>query len=282
MPPKYNWLKWYPVDWIADTRVLSLDARGAWVDILCFAFFSKNKGVYERSISEAKRELGIPEKDWERVVSEIAKVATVRFSKDSISVTSRRMVHEEKMRKMNSKYQAKHRSKVNKMSASGKSKAEKLEARSKKLEARDTTTPPNYVPPQGWIQGQEVMEDLKAKLTKPYKAPLQPHQRLVVGFKMLMGVDLEDREWDKIYFPRFSRSAKDMVNLFRGDWEAAYGCSRDLVKGFEAKGLSWTPETLMKHAGQWIVKNGGIDRVTTQRDGPGPSATPVQEPKVGG
>ena len=38
-------LQWYPSDWIRDTRLLSLEARGLWMDMLMWMFFSPKRGM---------------------------------------------------------------------------------------------------------------------------------------------------------------------------------------------------------------------------------------------
>jgi hypothetical protein len=81
-----------------------------------------------------------------------------------------------------------------------------------------------------------------------YKPPDTPLQKFLVGIKYLQGFDLEDREWDKTYFKRYSRAATDMLNFFKGDWKAALACAEAIVKDLESKKLSWTVETLVKHA----------------------------------
>lgn len=89
--------------------------------------------------------------------------------------------------------------------------------------------------------------------------PLTPIQKVVLAFKEAQGVDRKDKEWDRVYFARFSRSARDILNLVGGDVELARNCVRDLVGWFKRKGLDWMPETLVKHAGKW--KAGTLDGV---------------------
>ena len=36
--------QFYPGDWIQDTRILSLAAKGAWIDILCALWRSQTRG----------------------------------------------------------------------------------------------------------------------------------------------------------------------------------------------------------------------------------------------
>lgn len=87
-----------------------------------------------------------------------------------------------------------------------------------------------------------------AKPDAPYKTPETPLQKFLVGIKILQGFDAEDREWDKTYFKRYGRAASDMLAFFGGNWQEALGCSEIIVKDLESKKLSWTVETLVKHA----------------------------------
>lgn len=81
-------------------------------------------------------------------------------------------------------------------------------------------------------------------------------QRVVHGFKAVMGVSDDDVGWDRVYFPRYARSAKDLLTLFEGNLDRVADCIDQVSAAMERKKLSWTPETLVKHAGDW--KNGRL------------------------
>jgi hypothetical protein len=71
-----------------------------------------------------------------------------------------------------------------------------------------------------------------------------------------MNVPDDDREWDAVYFRRYSRPAADLLRLCGGDVLVVADCIDQVSAAMEKKGLSWTPETIVKHAGDW--KNGRL------------------------
>jgi hypothetical protein len=84
---------------------------------------------------------------------------------------------------------------------------------------------------------------------KPKK--LTDVQQVVLWFKSRMNIPESDKAWDKAYFTRYSASAKVILGLFDGDVDKAFDCVEAVSDGFNRKGLSWTPETIAKHAGDW-------------------------------
>ena len=91
---------------------------------------------------------------------------------------------------------------------------------------------------------------------KPYGPPKTDVQKVVAGFKAVMNVPDDDREWDAVYFRRYSRPAADLLRLCGGDVLVVADCIDQVSAAMEKKGLSWTPETIVKHAGDW--KNGRL------------------------
>ena len=91
---------------------------------------------------------------------------------------------------------------------------------------------------------------------KAYGPPKSDIQKVVAGFKAVLNVPDEDREWDAVYFRRYSRPAADLLRLCRGDVMVVADCIDQVSSALEKKGLSWTPETIVKHAGDW--KNGRL------------------------
>lgn len=90
--------------------------------------------------------------------------------------------------------------------------------------------------------------------TNGHYNPKTPLQEVVLGFKLQMGVKKEDREWDKVYFPRFSKPAKGLLTLFSGDVDKCLDCIEGIATVADRKRLSWTPETVVKHASDWREK----------------------------
>ncbi len=111
--PKLSFMKWFPGDWLRDTRILSAEAKGVWIDILCMAWNEPERGVYTRSKIDFCRELQILPKRYTSIIEELAKVGGVTFRNDLITVTSRRMSKLDKAYKLASERQARFRSNAN-------------------------------------------------------------------------------------------------------------------------------------------------------------------------
>jgi len=108
--PKLSFMKWFPGDWLRDTRLLSSEGKGAWIDVLCIAWNEPERGVYHRVKDDFCRELQIPIDRYEIVLRELAKVGDVMIGNDSVTVKSRRMIKLDKHYKLNANRVAKYRS----------------------------------------------------------------------------------------------------------------------------------------------------------------------------
>ncbi len=109
--PKLSFMKWFPGDWLRDTGLLSAEARGVWIDVLCLAWNSPERGVYHRLKDDFCRELRIPQERYQSILSELAKVGDVMIGNDSVTIKSRRMVKQEKHYQLNANRVAKYRMK---------------------------------------------------------------------------------------------------------------------------------------------------------------------------
>jgi uncharacterized protein YdaU (DUF1376 family) len=102
---KLPFMQWFPTDWISDTRHLSKAAKGVWVDLINFMWLAQDRGVYTRPVDSMRRELDIATLEWDGIIAELRTVADVTFSHtpegELVTVMSRRMVREEKVRKDN-------------------------------------------------------------------------------------------------------------------------------------------------------------------------------------
>jgi hypothetical protein len=89
--------------------------------------------------------------------------------------------------------------------------------------------------------------------SKPKETPGQKRIRSVVMcFKAVSpDRDLPDAEWNMLHFARYSKPAKQLLTLFGNDVSQVADCIDQVVNALESKGLSWTPETIVKHAGTW-------------------------------
>jgi hypothetical protein len=101
---------------------------------------------------------------------------------------------------------------------------------------------------------------------KPYTLPdpkTNPTACLVVSYKTRKGVAYDHRGWDNANWGRCASAAKCLLSLC-GDLQTAEKCMTDLSEGFDAKGLTWTFETLTKHAPDWLKKNGRTNANTSR------------------
>lgn len=122
-------IKWNVRDWLTDTARLSLAAQGLWARLLCLMLLEPERGVYERTIPEACRELGCSQEELNRLVEELVKFKKVSISKEIVRAMSGRMVRDETARESNAVYQLAHRRKTIVRGMSENSKGQKLEVR---------------------------------------------------------------------------------------------------------------------------------------------------------
>jgi len=78
-----------------------------------------------------------------------------------------------------------------------------------------------------------------------------PIQKIICAYKLMKGFKRDDRAWDKIHFPRATKSAKALLETL-GTWEEVAECIEDLGNKFTAKNLDWTLETIVKHCMDWM------------------------------
>ena len=94
---KLPFLQFYPSDYLVDTRVLSLAARGAWVDIICVLHKSSTRGTLTLPARGWARIMGASEVDFQSALSEIEEMKVgdvIRNGNGEVSVTCRRMMNE--------------------------------------------------------------------------------------------------------------------------------------------------------------------------------------------
>ena len=91
------WFKLYPADWIKDTRGLTLEAKGAWFDLICYMWIQGRTGEITDDIDGFARMLSCQVKDAEFALNllERKKVCdVVRSPNGEITITNRRMKKE--------------------------------------------------------------------------------------------------------------------------------------------------------------------------------------------
>lgn len=66
------YMRFFPADYVRDTRLLSLAARGAWMDLLCHMWHPDRRGTIRHPLPVLARLLQIPEVEARAILEEIA------------------------------------------------------------------------------------------------------------------------------------------------------------------------------------------------------------------
>lgn len=93
--------QFYFADYLRDTRTLSIQARGAWMDVLCIMWFSQEKGRCNADVTQMKRLWGVENEAAEAILEELiaSKICDVeRDCNGNVTLINRRMVRDEKER----------------------------------------------------------------------------------------------------------------------------------------------------------------------------------------
>ena len=169
---KLPFLQFYPSDYLVDTRILTLSARGAWVDILCVLHGSSTRGTATFPVRGWSRIMGVSEAEFETAVEEIdaMKVGNViRCGNGDVTITCRRMLNEAITREQTRLRVQNHRNKERNNASNAPSNASvtpnKSEVISQKLEEEGSEA--DAPPPDFSLEGDS--DDDK----KPQKQPKQ-------------------------------------------------------------------------------------------------------------
>ena len=145
---KLPFLQFYPSDYLVDTRVLTLSARGAWVDILCILHGSSTRGTTKFPARGWARIMGVPEADFLSALREIEDMKVgdvIRDSNGDVTLTCRRMMNESITRTQTRLRVKHHREKERNAERNASSNADvtrnKSEVISQKSEAKNNTAP---------------------------------------------------------------------------------------------------------------------------------------------
>lgn len=140
---KLPFMKFYTADWIQDTRILTLEERGAWLDILCLLWNSKPRGSKTMTLADWGQYLGVESQKTGEILKSLNRkeIGNVTFGNDDITVMSRRITKEEKRRISDLEKVRRYRSNQIVTEMLPKTYQEKLDTRSQKLYTRDKTNP---------------------------------------------------------------------------------------------------------------------------------------------
>lgn len=113
MTAKAPAFQFYVADYMQDTRMVSLAARGAWMDLLCAMWRSPTRGRITSSMVGYARLFGCTVEQAKAVVDEIieSQICDVTFGDGKVTLTNRRMHREGKEREQANLRQKKYREK---------------------------------------------------------------------------------------------------------------------------------------------------------------------------
>jgi hypothetical protein len=166
---KLPFLQFYPSDYLVDTRVLSLAARGAWVDIICVLHKSSTRGTLTLPARGWARIMGATEADFQSALSEIEEMKVgdvIRNGNGDVSVTCRRMMNEsitrEQTRLRVQNHRKKHGNKAGNESGNADVTGNKSEVISQKSEDEKQTasvsvTDASVTSDEDWLKQLEIL-----------------------------------------------------------------------------------------------------------------------------
>lgn len=171
---KLPWMKFFPADFLLDTQLLPLSIRGAWIDILCFLWRADPRGRLSYPLKTWALLLRCSEEECRDACNALHThhICTVIFeSNGDVTLASRRIERDEKVRAQTAKRVSRHRSNVacnadGNGPVTGRSQKQKLEAEARK---KKKSMPLRADDDQSWI------EDLK-------KNPAYQHINFAVEF----------------------------------------------------------------------------------------------------
>ena len=105
-------MQFYPGDWLIDTRRLSLEAKGAWIELIIALWNSETRGVLNTKLSELSLLLGSKTNRIKRILGELRsqKICEIEeLEGGGIIIRSRRILQEEKVREQTAERVRNHR-----------------------------------------------------------------------------------------------------------------------------------------------------------------------------
>jgi hypothetical protein len=191
---KLPFLQFYPADYMVDTRILTLAARGAWVDILCVLHGSSTRGIATFPALGWARIMGASVAEFEAVISEIEAMGVgnvIRDGNGNITVTCRRMTKESITREQTRLRVQNHRNKERNAASNAPGNApvtpNKLEVISHKLEDKATPYPcPTSAKPASDDEAVKKAQAKKAAKEAAEAEAMKEGERFVTWFLDLL------------------------------------------------------------------------------------------------
>lgn len=143
---KLPWMKFFYADWLRDTRALSVAAKGAWIDTICYAWGSPRRGEIVGTEDSFARMWGCSTREAHTIIIELTTHAICECVTDdhgNVTLMSRRIVREEKQREQARKRKERERSRQCHAdgidACHGSVTAQKSEVRSQKSDTTEKT-----------------------------------------------------------------------------------------------------------------------------------------------
>ena len=100
---KLPYMQFFPGDYIKDTRLLSLQARGAWMDLLCLMWDSNPRGRITNTYPSFARLFGCDDDEAKNIIDELIDTRVCdceRSCNGHVTLINRRMVKDEREREL--------------------------------------------------------------------------------------------------------------------------------------------------------------------------------------
>jgi hypothetical protein len=122
---KLPFMQFYPADWTQDVQVLSFEAKGVWIDLLCQMWVAPERGVLRWTLPQLMMFLRTDDLDHaEKILTELRSVARIFLKNSSenmvdpplslveeITIKNRRMIRDEQRRQTRYDSQKRYREK---------------------------------------------------------------------------------------------------------------------------------------------------------------------------
>ena len=147
---KLPFMKFFQDDWIKDTRILSAEARGVWIDFICFVWEAEPRGILTNSLEEWSRIVGLPIEKLKEILNELKNsgVADITFGNDecnaNVTVSCRRIVRDETSREKSKVRVSKYRERNANVTPAV--TVQTVDGRHQTVDGRQNTTPLTPLP----------------------------------------------------------------------------------------------------------------------------------------
>lgn len=111
---KLPWMQFYPADYLLDTQLLSPAARGIWMDLICHLWRAEPRGTMTLPVTQWARLLRCSVREVTQCIDELKQhdiCNAVTLGNSDVTLSSRRLLREEKRRRGAAMRVSRHREK---------------------------------------------------------------------------------------------------------------------------------------------------------------------------